>query len=137
MDTKKLEKWANLLLDVGKRNNLINFKDTKASTVEIVLPTSEDLFEKVDTTASFEVFDPKIIDDEDEDYKDNDASSTGQETTELEGKPEKLNRNEFIETYSSYIRKNSQVLLYNSNVNPVNALKNIDKKARGFIENWC
>lgn len=134
MDTKKLEKWANLLLDVGKRNNLINFKDTKASTVEIVLPTSEDLFEKVDTTASFEVFDPKIIDDEDEDYKDNDASSTGQETTDLEGKPEKLNRNEFIETYSSYIRKNSQVLLYNSNVNPVNALKNIDKKARGFIE---
>ena len=35
MDTKKLDKWADLLLDTGKRNNLINFKDTRASTVEV------------------------------------------------------------------------------------------------------
>lgn len=32
---KKLDRWASLLLDTGKRNNLVNFKDTKASTVEI------------------------------------------------------------------------------------------------------
>ena len=25
----KLDKWAELLLDTGKRNNLVNFKDTK------------------------------------------------------------------------------------------------------------
>lgn len=37
MDTKKLDKWADLLLDTGKRNNLINFKDTRASTVEVLL----------------------------------------------------------------------------------------------------
>lgn len=36
MDTKKLDRWASLLLDTGKRNNLVNFKDTKASTVEII-----------------------------------------------------------------------------------------------------
>ena len=30
MNTKKLDKWAELLLDTGKRNNLINFKDRKA-----------------------------------------------------------------------------------------------------------
>ena len=53
MDTKKLDKWANLLLDTGKRNNLINFKDTRASTVEVLLPSSDVLFEKVDGTASF------------------------------------------------------------------------------------
>ena len=35
MDIKKLDKWADLLLDTGKRNNLINFKDTKASTMEV------------------------------------------------------------------------------------------------------
>lgn len=57
MDTKKLEKWANLLLDTGKRNNLINFKDTKASNVEAVLPTAEEIFEKVESSASFEVYD--------------------------------------------------------------------------------
>ena len=28
VDVKKLDKWADLLLDTGKRNNLINFKDT-------------------------------------------------------------------------------------------------------------
>ena len=59
MDTKKLKKWANLLLDTGKRNNLISFKDTKASTVEVVIPSSVELLRKADSTASFEVFDPK------------------------------------------------------------------------------
>ncbi len=134
MDTKKLEKWANLLLDTGKRNNLINFKDTKASSVEIVMPSAEELFEKVDSSASFEVFDPKIEDDEDEDYRDIVPSDS--ELGEAEGakKTEKLNRNEYIETYSSHIRKASQILLFNPNVNPVKALKNIDKKAREHIE---
>ena len=37
MDTKKIDKWAELLLDTGKRNNLINFKDTRVSTVEVLL----------------------------------------------------------------------------------------------------
>lgn len=134
MDTKKLEKWANLLLDTGKRNNLINFKDTKASTVEIVLPSSEELFEKVDSSASFEVFDPKIVDDEEEDYRDVASSDNEQGEVEGEKKPEKLNRKDYIETYFARIKKNNQILLYNSNVNPVNALKNIDKKARGYIE---
>ena len=41
MDTKKLDKWADLLLDTGKRNNLINFKDTRTSTVEVLLPSSD------------------------------------------------------------------------------------------------
>ena len=29
MNNKNLEKWAQLLLDTGKRNNLINFRDYK------------------------------------------------------------------------------------------------------------
>lgn len=67
MDTKKLDRWASLLLDTGKRNNLVNFKDTKASTVEIIMPTPEELFDRVESSSSFEVFDPQITDDEDED----------------------------------------------------------------------
>ena len=61
MNTRKLDKWADLLLDTGKRNNLINFKDTRTSTVEILFPSSDALFKKIDGLASFEVFDPKII----------------------------------------------------------------------------
>lgn len=65
MDTKKLDKWADLLLDTGKRNNLINFKDTRALTVEVLLPSSDALFDKVDEATAFEVFDPKIIEEDD------------------------------------------------------------------------
>ncbi|MBQ2039678.1 MAG: DUF4011 domain-containing protein, partial [Thermoguttaceae bacterium] len=65
MDTKKLDKWADLLLDTGKRNNLINFKDTKASTVEVLLPDPDALFEKIDGATAFEVFDPKIAEEDD------------------------------------------------------------------------
>ncbi len=46
MDNKKLERWAQQLLDTGKRNNLINFKDTKASTAEVVYPDAETLYQK-------------------------------------------------------------------------------------------
>lgn len=45
---KKLDQWADLLLDTGKRNNLINFRDTKASTAEVLLPSPDVLFEKID-----------------------------------------------------------------------------------------
>lgn len=134
MDTKKLDKWANLLLDTGKRNNLINFKDTKASTVEIVLPTAEELFGKVDSSVSFEVFDPKIVDAEDEDYRDTATADDEVAAVSSDKKNVKLNRDDYIATYSSRIKKANQILLYNSYVNPVNAIKNIDKKAREFIE---
>ena len=133
MDTKKLDRWASLLLDTGKRNNLVNFKDTKASTVEIILPNPEDLFERVESSVSFEVFDPKIADDEDEDYT-SDQSSDDSEEDEKKKKQDKLNRQDYIDTYGSRIRKNNQILLYNANVSPVNALKNIDKKAREHLE---
>ena len=55
MDNKKLERWAQQLLDTGKRNNLINFKDTKASTVEVVFPDGEAFYEKCLSTSSFEI----------------------------------------------------------------------------------
>lgn len=68
MDTKKLEMWAKLLLDTGKRNNLVNFKDTKASTVEVVLPEISSVFQKLENETTFEVYDPKLTEEEDEDY---------------------------------------------------------------------
>ncbi len=107
MDTKKLDRWASLLLDTGKRNNLVNFKDTKASTVEIILPSPDELFTKVESSASFEVFDPQIADDEDEDYSE--ESSASDENQDEKGKPavqEKLNRQEYIDTYGTRIKNN-------------------------------
>ena len=48
MEKSNLSRWAELLLDLGKGNNLVNFKDVKLKTVEILLPEMETLFEKAD-----------------------------------------------------------------------------------------
>lgn len=132
MDTKKLDKWADLLLDTGKRNNLINFKDTKASTVEVLLPSSDALFEKIDGTTAFEVFDPKIIE-EDDDSDENFAVEQMQiESPEAPKKSD--GRESFFTQYSGKIKRQNQILLYNAATNPLTAVKNINKKAREFIE---
>ena len=133
MDTKKLDKWAELLLDTGKRNNLINFKDTRVSTVEVLIPSSAELFGKIDGVNSFEVFDPKIIEDDIEDSDEPEISEKVQKETNdelkvLSGKTAYLNR------YSEKIKRQNQILIYSSATNPLTALKNIDKKAREFIE---
>ncbi len=73
MDAKKLDKWADLLLDTGKRNNLINFKDLRASTVEVLAPSSDVLFKILDSATSVEVFDPKSI------AEDNESNATDYE----------------------------------------------------------
>ena len=132
MDTKKLDKWADLLLDTGKRNNLINFKDTRASTVEVLLPTADALFEKIDGSTSFEVFDPKIIEEDEE-------SEESSETEQLQIEPPEESdissgKAAFLAQYSGKIKRQNQILLYNSATNPLTAVKNIDKKAREFIE---
>ena len=132
MDIKKLDKWAELLLDTGKRNNLINFKDTKASTVEVLLPSSEVLFEKIDGTTSFEVFDPKIIEEDDESGETVDSEQLTLES--LDETKMSDGKSAFLAEYSGKIRRQSQILLYNAVANPLVAIKNIDKKAREFIE---
>lgn len=132
MDSKKLERWAQQLLDTGRRNNLINFKDTKASTIELVYPDADKLYEKCLNTSSFEVYDPKILDDEDDEeavasaYK----VADNQDSNSFEG----LKKSDYIAMYSGRIKKNNQVLVYARTPNPITAVKNIDKKARDFLE---
>ena len=146
MDTRKLDKWADLLLDTGKRNNLINFKDTRASTVEVLLPSSDVLFEKVDGTASFEVFDPKIVEEDDDTEEPYAPEQLQIGAPEESSEPEQLQievsekadtsggKAAFLAQYSGKIKRQNQVLLYNAATNPLTAVKNIDKKAREFIE---
>lgn len=124
MDTKKLNKWAELLLDTGKRNSLINFKDSKASAVEVIFPAAKDLFEKIRTISDFEVYDPKIAEENEEDGEKSEAAAE----TEIQ------KRHSYFEQYSAKIKKSSQLLLYNAAQNPVTALKNIDKRADEFTE---
>ena len=41
----KLEIWKNKLLDLGKRNRLLNYKETARSTLKILSPDYEELFD--------------------------------------------------------------------------------------------
>lgn len=135
MDIDKLNKWADLLLDTGKRNNLINFKDTKMGTVEVVSPDFGTLFYKAEHSASLEVYDPKLDDEEDEEVNEivEDTESIKDEQEDnIRGK--RISKEDYIEMYEPRLKKNNQVLIYNAFVNPIRALYNIAKKAKTAIE---
>ena len=69
MVNKQLEVLSEKLLDMSKRNMLINFRESKTGLfVEIVVPDSNTLFDKFqngDGSRKFEVFDPMLDEFED------------------------------------------------------------------------
>lgn len=120
--TKLLDIWADKLLDTGKRNNLINFKDTKSSSAEVVTPDSAVLFEKCSVGNTFVIYDPKITEDD-----------LFEENGESEEKKQ-LSRDEYIARYSRYIKKDGQLLVYAQTPNPMTAVKNIAKRAKQTLD---
>ncbi|MCR5294687.1 MAG: DUF4011 domain-containing protein [Lachnospiraceae bacterium] len=89
-DRKKLERWAEKLFDTGKRNNLINYKDSKTTSAEILHPDCESIFSRCAVGRVFEVFDPGIPDPETEEMRKDMASgeaggeaASGQEGEEM------------------------------------------------------
>lgn len=44
---RKYEYWQNQLLDLGKRNRMINYRETKRATLKLVEPNFEELFKRV------------------------------------------------------------------------------------------
>ena len=111
MENKKLEHWARALLDTGKRNNLVNFRETKSSSVEILIPSAEELFQRALAGAEFEVFENRP-----------------------DGQNIPSDRETYLETYAEKLRKKKQVLIYSSKGDPAAAIKNIEKRARSIIE---
>ena len=121
MDTRKLDKWAEQLLDTGKRNNnLISFKNTRFSTAEVLFPSSHELFEKAKGIVSFEVFDPKDIEEINDDDEDCDDLIS--------------RKADYLALYSRKIRRQNQILVYNAVSSPPNIVKRIGKKAKEFID---
>jgi hypothetical protein len=134
MDIKKLDRWAELLLDTGKRNNLVNFRDTKTSTVEVLYPETADLFAKAESSAVFEVYDP-LLNESDEDEPPAEAPSPNGPKRKGDGTTAGLMppRPIYLKEHAAKARKNGQVLLYNAD-HPMTALKNIHKKAASAME---
>lgn len=44
---KKFEYWQNQLLDLGKRNKMINYRETKRTTLRLIEPCFEEMFQRV------------------------------------------------------------------------------------------
>lgn len=131
MKNNKLDQWADLLLDTGKRNNLINFKDTKSSTVEVLLPSPDILFEKIEGFTSIEIFDPKIVDK----YAELITSESVLDSTLQTENQEELNEKEkFISQYANKIKRKNQILVYSTGGNPITSIRGIAKKARTYTE---
>ena len=129
-DQKKLDRWAEQLLDTGKRNNLINFRDTKTSTAEVLFPEPQDVFSRCSVGHVFEVYDPKIPDEDiDEEPSDTDSSET-----EDKSKEKKLSRDEFKVKYASRIKPERYILAFGQTPNPIKAVKNIAKKAQTMLD---
>ena len=108
-DQKKLDRWADKLLDTGKRNNLINFRDTKSSIVEILYPDCESIFSKCAVGHVFEVFDPKIPDTETDQDSGNETGEA--EVSQETGPDGKLSREAYRDYYAPGI-KNKKSILY-------------------------
>ncbi len=118
--------WADKLLDTGKRNNLINFKDSKASSAELIYPSAQEIFSACSVGETFDVFDPKIRDEDDD--------SASDEAEDQKEEKKHLSREQFIEKYTGYIRKENQILIYAQTPNPMTAVKNIAKKAKQILD---
>lgn len=118
MNIEKLNKWADLLLDTGKNNNLVNFKDSKTSSVEIVFPNFQKIFSKSLHSACLEVYDPKLDDD--------DILVEFPKSTIL-------SKDEYIQTFASKV-KASQILVYSISGTPLQTLKSIGRKGASAIE---
>ncbi len=124
MSNPKINSLAEKLLDTGKRNNLINFKETKSSTVEVVIPMAEELFNRINyRLVTLEAVDTKVKDIDDTLVEEETSSSSQQltlETAESSGEEEDK-RSQYINKHYKRIRKENQILLYNS-VSEMNAL---------------
>ena len=124
-DLSRHDKWLcmiypRLLLDTGKRNNLINFKDAKMGTVEIVSPDFDTLFSKAEHSATFEVYDPKLDDEEDDEENEVvEETETPKDEQEDDAREKRISKEDYMEMYEHRLKKSGQVLIYNSFVNPI------------------
>lgn len=134
MEIQALNKWADLLLDMGKRNSLINFKNTKLGTAEIVAPDFNTLFCQIGHTAEFEVYDPKLEgDDDDFQFMEDAIPENSQEKSGSSAEGQKYSKEQYCSMYERKLKK-GQILVYNSAGKPIQALKNINKKGRTAID---
>lgn len=58
---KSFNKWCEKLLDTGKGNRLINFKESNSRTIQIFLPSGDFIFDKLSSGTSLSIFDYETL----------------------------------------------------------------------------
>ena len=110
---ESIEKWKNKLLDLGKSNNLINYKDTKSSSLQLLKPDFKNAFDKIISSIKTEIFDLN------DDFFESDGDGNNSKSYDIET---------FMSKYNNQIKK-SQFVFYNRNNNVRGILKNLKKKS--------
>lgn len=128
MSNPKLDLLSSKLLDIGKGNNLVSFKDTKSGTVEVLYPSFADLLGKAESSAKYEVFSP----DSSEDAVSDSIEDNGSEGIDANSKI--LSRDEYLEKYMPRLHKKSEMLVYSLSGKPVQTIKKIHQKANSILE---
>lgn len=131
--SKRMDKWAEQLLDTGKRNNLVSFKDRKSSTLEILKPTANEIFQEFssDNPKSFKIFNPvKVLRDGTSNYDDNSLYNTKLDSKEEE---QVYNKSDLLNRFSNEI-SSSQVLAYSTSNNPMATARCIMKNANEIMK---
>lgn len=95
---KNIQAWAEKLLDTGNRNNLVNFKERKGTTVEFVAADPGEIFDSLVHGKEYDAFDTRDW------FK--------KHSTENEVFPKSMGLDEYCKAYSPNLKK-KEVLLYN------------------------
>lgn len=127
MEKETLNKWADLLLDTGKRNNLVSFKNTNLGTAEIVAPDICTFFSQTEHNSDFKVYDPFVDEEEDDDGVSDNTIVIPDDNNNL------LSKEQYIKKYGEKLGKN-KLLVYSPINKPRQALSNLCKKSKSVIE---
>lgn len=120
---KKLQRWAEKLLNTDKRNNLINFKDTKRLTAELVFPDNEIVFSKCSISYRFEVIDSKSLDNNQEKL---DSSEKNKKIIKYNNKK---NKYECENNYYSCVKSGKYISFCANSSDSLTVVRSIAKKA--------
>ena len=111
---KNYEKWCEQLLDTGKGNRLINFKESKQRSLEILYPEMNKLFDLVISGKPVQFFDFP---------NNNDLDNESNET---------LSKQYIIDCFSKSVHDN-MVLPYKKDISTSSVLKNLKKVSNTMI----
>ncbi len=131
MKLETLNRWASLLFDTGKRNNLVNFRTSKLATVELVAPEISKIFSQAEHAAEFIVYDTKLEDDTDELLLN--ASPEDMEDIKYANDVTRMTKEQYHTKFATKLKR-GYVLAYNPTGKPLLALKNIKKRGIAAIE---